>query len=145
MAGRFWLKRKTISKRMQAKLVEVKDQIKQRRHDPVPEQGEWLGSVVRGHLAYYAVPGNTEAVAAFRKQVIRHWFKALRGRSQRTRVDWDRMNLYVKRWIPRPVCSIPSGRCALTLGPEAGAQCIRSARWDLCGGRPRGRSLPQSM
>ena len=98
--GRFWLKRKTISKRMRAKLAEVKDQIKQRRHYPVPEQGEWLGSVVRGHLAYYAVPGNIDAVAAFRKQVIRHWFKALRGRSQRTRVDWKRMNLYVKRWIP---------------------------------------------
>ena len=77
--GRFWLKRKTISKRMRAKLAEVKDQIKQRRHYPVPEQGEWLGSVVRGHLAYYAVPGNTDAVAAFRTQVIRHWFKALRA------------------------------------------------------------------
>ena len=98
--GRFWLKRKTISKRMRAKLAEVKDQIKQRRHYPVPEQGEWLASVVRGHLAYYAVPGNIDAVAAFRKQVIRHWFKALRGRSQRTRVDWKRMTLYVKRWIP---------------------------------------------
>jgi hypothetical protein len=98
--GRFWLKRKTISKRMRAKLAEVKDQIKQRRHYPVPEQGEWLGSVVRGHLAYYAVPGNTDAVKAFRDQVIRHWFKALRSRSQRTRVNWKRMNHYVRRWLP---------------------------------------------
>jgi hypothetical protein len=99
-AGRFWLKRKTVSKRMRAKLAEVKDQIKQRRHYPVPEQGKWLGSVVRGHLAYYAVPGNTYAVRAFREQVIRHWFKALRSRSQRTRVNWKRMSLYAKRWIP---------------------------------------------
>jgi len=98
--GRFWLKRKTISKRMRAKLAEVKNQTKQRRHLPISEQGEWLGSVVRGHLAYYAVPGNTYAVRAFREQVIRHWFKALRGRSQRTRVNWQRMNLYAKRWIP---------------------------------------------
>ena len=29
---------------------EVKDQLRQRRHQPVPEQGRWLGSVVRGHL-----------------------------------------------------------------------------------------------
>ena len=35
----------------------------------LPEQGQWLGSVARGHLAYYAVPGNTDAVAAFRAQV----------------------------------------------------------------------------
>jgi RNA-directed DNA polymerase len=69
-SGRFWLKRKTISKR--AKLTEVKDQLKRRRHLPIPEQGRWLGSVVRGHLAYYAVPGNTDAVAAFHTQATRH-------------------------------------------------------------------------
>src|ERR1700737_2183236 len=78
--GGFWLKRKTISKRMRAKLAEVKDQIKRRRHLPIPDQGKWLGSVVRGHLAYYAVPGNTDAVQAFRQEVTRHWFKALRRR-----------------------------------------------------------------
>ncbi len=99
-SGGFWLKRKTISKRMRAKLVEVKDQIKRRWHLPIPEQGKWLGSVVRGHLAYYAVPGNTDAVQAFRQQVIRHWFQALRRRSQRTRVNWKRMRLYIDRWLP---------------------------------------------
>ena len=62
--GRFWVRRITVSKRMRAKLAEVKDQLRQRRHQPVPEQGRWLGSVVRGHCAYYAVPGNRKAVAA---------------------------------------------------------------------------------
>jgi RNA-directed DNA polymerase len=57
-SGRFWIRRITISKRMRAKLREVKDQLKQRRYQPLPEQGRWLGSVVRGHRAYYAVPGN---------------------------------------------------------------------------------------
>ena len=111
-SGGFWLRRKTISKRMRAKLAEVKDQIKRRRHLPIPQQGKWLGSVVRGHLAYYAVPGNTDAVQAFRDQVIRHWFKALRRRSQRTRVNWHRMSLYVKRWLPpaRPMHPFPSVR-----------------------------------
>ena len=98
--GRFWLKRKTISKRMRAKLAEVKDQLKRRRHQPTPEQGRWLASVVRGHLAYYAVPGNTDAVAAFRTQATRHWYKALRRRSQRTRLNWTRMNRLATRWIP---------------------------------------------
>jgi RNA-directed DNA polymerase len=98
--GRFWLKRKTISKRMRAKLAEVKDQLKRRRHLPIPEQGRWLGSVVRGHLAYYAVPGNTDAVAAFRTEATRHWYKALRRRSQRTRLNWTRMNRLATRWLP---------------------------------------------
>ena len=38
--GQFWLRRKTISKRMRAKLTEVKDQIKQRRHLPHPRTRE---------------------------------------------------------------------------------------------------------
>ncbi|MGI8307540.1 group II intron reverse transcriptase/maturase [Saccharopolyspora hattusasensis] len=98
--GRFWVKRKTISKRMRAKLAEVKDQLKRRRHLPIPEQGLWLASVVSGHLAYYAVPGNTDAVAAFRTQATRHWYKALRCRSQRTRLDWTRMHRLETRWLP---------------------------------------------
>jgi group II intron reverse transcriptase/maturase len=98
--GRFWVKRKTISKRMRAKLAEINGQLKRRRHLPIPEQGQWLGSVVRGHLAYYAVPGNTDAVAAFRTQVTRHWFKALRRRSQRTRINWTRMSRIATRWLP---------------------------------------------
>jgi RNA-directed DNA polymerase len=99
--GRFWLRRITISKRMRAKLREVKDQLKRRRHEPIPVQGQWLAAVVRGHLAYYAVPGNTDAVGAFRTQVARHWYQALRRRSQRKRITWERMNRIVTRWLPR--------------------------------------------
>ena len=98
--GRFWLRRITISKRMRAKLREVNDQLKRRRHQPIPMQGQWLAAVVRGHLAYYAVPGNTDAVAAFRTQATRHWYKALRRRSQRTRLNWERMNRIATRWLP---------------------------------------------
>ena len=98
--GWFWLRRVTISKRVRAKLREVNEELKRRRHEPVPAQGRWLRSVVQGHLAYYAVPGNTDAVAAFRTQVTRHWFKALRRRSQRTRVTWTRMNRLANRWLP---------------------------------------------
>jgi group II intron reverse transcriptase/maturase len=106
--GRFMLKRITISKRMRAKLGEVKDQLKRRQHLPVPEQGRWLASVVRGHLAYYAVPANSGAIRAFRKQATRHWCTALRRRSQRHRVDWKRMNRLAGRWLPPAHISHPS-------------------------------------
>jgi group II intron reverse transcriptase/maturase len=99
--GRFKLKRITIPERMRAKLHAVNDELKRRRHLPVPEQGQWLGSVVRGHLAYYAVPDNTDAVRAFRDQAAKHWYRALRRRSQRTRLTWERMNRLVTRWLPR--------------------------------------------
>src|SRR6266536_2578445 len=99
--GRFKLKRITSPERMRAKLHAVNDELKRRRHLPVPEQGQWLGSVVRGHLAYYAVPDNTDAVRAFRDQAAKHWYRALRRRSQRTRLTWERMNRLVTRWLPR--------------------------------------------
>ncbi len=111
-SGRFMLKRITISKRMRAKLREVNDELKRRRHQPIPEQGRWLASVVRGHLAYYAVPGNTDAVAAFRTQATRHWYRALRRRSQRSRLNWERMNRLATRWLPpaRPLHPWPNVR-----------------------------------
>ena len=99
-SGRFLLRRITISKRMTAKLLGVKAELKRRRHRPVPEQGQWLASVVRGHLAYYAVPGNIDAVDAFRSQVTRHWYRSLRRRSQKTRLNWTRMNRLATRWLP---------------------------------------------
>jgi len=98
--GRFMLKRKTIAKRMAAKLREVKVDLMRRRHLPIPEQGRWLASVVRGHLAYYAVPGNIDMVVAFRTQATRHWYRALRRRSQRTSLTWERMNRLSIRWLP---------------------------------------------
>jgi hypothetical protein len=98
--GRFFLKRITISKRKRAKLKQVKDQLKRRRHEPIPVQGAWLASVVRGHAAYYAVPGNINAVSSFRTQLTRAWYQALRRRSQRTRLNWNRMDRLAARWLP---------------------------------------------
>jgi group II intron reverse transcriptase/maturase len=73
----FKLQRITMAKRMQSKLQQVKSRLRRNRHLPVPVQGRWLGSVVRGHLAYYAVPGNARALDAFRRQAGRHWYQAL--------------------------------------------------------------------
>jgi RNA-directed DNA polymerase len=100
-SGWFQVKRVTIAKRLRAALRQVKDQLRSRMHLPIPEQGRWLASVLRGHMAYYAVPGNVQAVAAFRDEVTRHWFKTLRRRSQRTTVNWARMNRIQARWLPR--------------------------------------------
>ncbi len=110
--GRFWVRRITISKRMRAKLRAVNDQLRRRRYQPIPEQGRWLASVVRGYRAYYAVPGNRAAVAAFRTQVTRHWHAALERRSQRTRISWKRMDRLATRWLPpaRVVHPFPDAR-----------------------------------
>jgi RNA-directed DNA polymerase len=112
--GRFWIRRKTDSKRVRAKLAEVKAEIRRRQHQPIPDQGRWLASVVRGHQAYYAVPGNNDAVNAFRTQLTRHWHQALRCRSQKTRLTWARMNRIATRWLPptRTLHPFPEARFA---------------------------------
>jgi RNA-directed DNA polymerase len=115
--GRFWVRRITISERMRAKLAEVKAETRRRAHQPIPVQGRWLASVLRGHMAYYAVPGNRPAVAAFRDQVTRHWLKALRRRSQKGRnLTWARMDRIQKRWLPpaRTMHPFPEARFAAT-------------------------------
>ena len=76
--------------------------IERRQHLPVDEQGRWLASALRGHYQYYAVPDNIEALHAFREQAVRYWFVALRRRSQRTTVTWERMGRLADRWLPQP-------------------------------------------
>ena len=98
--GRFWVQRVTDKKKMAAKLKSVKAELMRKRHLPVPEQGRWLASVIAGHQAYYAVPGNAKAVGAFRYRVIRHWRHALGRRSQKGRVTWEQMRRYVNRYLP---------------------------------------------
>jgi RNA-directed DNA polymerase len=100
--GRFKLKRITDSKRTRAKLCKVKTELKRRRHLPIPDQGRWLASVLRGHYNYYAVPDNSEALRAFRYRIVGYWLKALRRRSQRRRLTWERMYRLADRWLPRP-------------------------------------------
>ena len=98
--GRFLLKRITVGARMQAKLREIRIELRRRRHHPIPDQGRWLGSVVKGHMAYYAVPGNADAMIAFHDQVTRHWHKSLKRRSQRHNLPWTRMHRIAERWLP---------------------------------------------
>ena len=100
-AGGFLLTRRTMRTRMQTKLHAVKTELQRRRHQPIPMQGQWLGSVVRGYFAYHAVPTNIRAIDSFRKLVTRHWFHSLRRRSQRTRMNWARMDRLSERWLPR--------------------------------------------
>jgi RNA-directed DNA polymerase len=98
--GKFVVLRRTMRQRMQAKLSEVKAKLRLRMHRPVPEQGAYLRSVVRGHVRYYGVPLNSRAIGAFRIAVLRLWRATLRRRSQRGDVGRQRMVQLASRWLP---------------------------------------------
>jgi group II intron reverse transcriptase/maturase len=100
--GLFTVRRKTIRTRMRAKLREVKQQLRERMHDPVRQTGQWLKSIVQGHLNYYAVPGNIDSLSVFRDRLTGYWWHTLRRRSQKRRISWTRMLALADRWLPRP-------------------------------------------
>ena len=99
---KFALKRKTIAKRMAAKLKEIKQQLRTRMHDPTALTGKWLQSVLQGYFNYHAVPGNLSRLCIFRNRVIRLWRWALRRRGQKRRPNWARMSRLAQRWLPVP-------------------------------------------
>lgn len=100
--GRFVVKRKTARKKMRAKLQELRQEIRRRMHKPVHEVGHWLGSVLKGHYQYYAVPFNSPMLASFRLQVLRCWKRALARRSQKAKDTWERAAYLAKRYLPVP-------------------------------------------
>jgi RNA-directed DNA polymerase len=84
------------------KLQQIKQQLRKRMHDPVPQTGEWLKSVVQGYFNYYAVPGNMDSLRVFRARVTRLWRRILLCRSQTHRLPAARMYALEKRWLPVP-------------------------------------------
>jgi RNA-directed DNA polymerase len=100
--GKFLVHRKSRRDRMQAKLAEVKKELRKCMHQSIPEQGRWLGQVVRGYFAYHAVPTNRASVAAFHRYVVRLWHRTLRRRSQTDRFPWERMPRLADDWLPQP-------------------------------------------
>ena len=114
--GNFLLWRQSRRDRRQAKLREVKEELKRRMHDAIPSQGQWLRQVVRGWYNYHAVPTNSHALAAFRDHVTDLWLRVLRRRSQKDGTTWQRMRQIAEQWLPRPriVHPWPSARFAVT-------------------------------
>jgi len=98
--GGFTVLRQTMRKRLQAKLKAVKAALKARMHDPIPEVGKYLRSVVLGHVRYYGVPMNGPAIGMFRLAVGRVWWLVLRRRSQGNHLPWRRMRPLIDTWLP---------------------------------------------
>jgi group II intron reverse transcriptase/maturase len=100
--GGFAVRRKTMAKRMRAKLLELTQELRKRMHEPVGEVGPRLKRVVEGYYRYHAVPENLRTLRRFRDRLCTLWRSILGRRSQRSRPSWDRIRPTFARWIPRP-------------------------------------------
>jgi RNA-directed DNA polymerase len=125
--GKFLLWRKSRRDRLQAKLVAVKEELRRRMHQPIPQQGEWLRSVVGGWFNYHAVPTNTRSLRTFRDCVVRLWLRSLRRRGQRDKTTWERMKQLADDYLPKPRILHP--------WPEQ-RFAVKHPRWEPYAGKP---------
>src|SRR6266480_508139 len=100
--GKFQIKRKSRRDRMQAKLQAIKQELRRRMHQPIPEQGKWLMQVVTGYFNYHAVPTNGPTLTAFRFHVTNLWRRTLRRRSQKDWTTKERIARLANDWLPKP-------------------------------------------
>jgi len=96
--------------------LQIKQQLRERMHDPVPQTGQWLQSIVQGYFNYYAVPGNLKSLGVFRDRVLALWWRTIRRRSQKHRISWTRILVLAQRWLPQPraLHPFPDARFAAT-------------------------------
>ena len=100
--GTFLVGRQTKRSSAVSKLRAIKDELRARMNQSIDSMGRWLGAVLRGHYAYFAIPKNTRSLQHFYDAVCRLWLKRLRRRGQRRKLAWARMSTYIKRYLPRP-------------------------------------------
>ena len=140
------LKRITISKRMRAKLREVKTELMRRRHLPIPEQGHWLASVVRGHCAYYAVPGNSDAVDGLPQPGDTALVSGATAPQPAHAPDVGADGPPRARWLPPARILHPWPERAIRRPHPRQEPSALAAHAGICaGGRRQGRSLPRSI
>lgn len=82
-AGKWVVRRRTARDRFRRALGRIAEWCKTHLHDPVVAQRAVLGRKLLGHLGYYGITGNHEALARLRNGVRWTWWKWLARRSQR--------------------------------------------------------------
>ncbi|GAE28066.1 retron-type RNA-directed DNA polymerase [Halalkalibacter wakoensis JCM 9140] len=101
--GHFRVKRKTSRKKMSGKLRQCKEWLKANRHMDVRMIMERLRRSLTGYYNYYCITDNTPMVDNFRDKIRGFLFKWLNRRSQKSSFNWDKFELFLKKYpLPRP-------------------------------------------
>ncbi len=100
---RFRMKRKTISKRMTAKLRVYKDWLKKNRTQPTFEILRVTVAKLRGHYGYYGVTDNSKGISAFYYAVRGILYKWLNRRGKKGCYSWEKFKRLLVRFpLPLP-------------------------------------------
>lgn len=100
---RFRMKRKTISKRLSAKLKVYKEWLKKNRTLTTPEIIQKTASKLRGHYGYYGVTDNSKGINAYYHEVKGILYKWLDRRGKQGRYSWEKFAKLLARYpLPTP-------------------------------------------
>ena len=100
---RFRMKRVTSRKKYRAKLVNLKESLKQMRIMPTRWILEQVGRKLRGHYAYYGVTDNHRGLVRFYREATKLLYKWLNRRSQRRSYKWAEFKQLLQRFpLPLP-------------------------------------------
>jgi hypothetical protein len=134
MTGYFMVYRKTIGKRMAAKLKQIPQKLRQGLHEKIQDTAEWLQSVVRGYFQYHAVPRNEERLKAFRHEVLYLWGWSFAGGANEPAGAGANFGRLSGACYRKSRFRIRILRCALRGNTsKVRTVCVRSARTDPCG------------
>ena len=75
--GRWYVQRKTATKRLTRALDRIRQWYRQHRHDDLADQHRVLASKLRGHYGYYGITRNSQGLSRFSHEVRRIWRKWL--------------------------------------------------------------------
>lgn len=94
---RFWrVGLKTRKARQRRAAMSIDDWCRRHRHLPVKAQHAALKRKLDGHCNYFGVSGNGGRLSALLYYARRCWRRWLRRRSQKSRMNWERFNEFLK-------------------------------------------------
>jgi group II intron reverse transcriptase/maturase len=120
-SGKFKLLRRTINKRLNAKLVVLYKKLRLRINWTIREVGEWLRLVVKGYFNYFAVHDNLNMLSKFKSLLCNIWLKVIRRRSHKSIMTWESFIPIIDKYIPDPILvhPYPSQRMASKIRPRS--------------------------
>jgi len=99
----FRMKRKTISKRLTAKVKGYKEWLKSSRTLPTADIMIITRAKLLGHYAYYGVTDNTRSINTFNYLITQTLFKWLNRRGKRGCMTWEKFDKLLKLFpLPKP-------------------------------------------
>jgi group II intron reverse transcriptase/maturase len=97
-AGRFKLKRKTSTKKLRVKLLDLKKWFNQMLSTPIDEMWRTLNAKLRGHYQYYGINDNWPLLMVYREHARRLAKRHLSRRSQNSYLSWSKFNTFEARF-----------------------------------------------